>query len=273
MYENGSVIVNTQEADILLRIFDMYLDGMSLQQIGQNLNADNVEYQSGVINWNKSRIMRIIEDGRYTGTNTYPAIINKSLHRALVEEKDTRNTQIHTNRSSGIYVLEAPVICPECGSGMHRRNDSRCKCPQRWVCKSTTCRLLIPYADSDMLASITAILNHAIYNPEMIEIPEPKAILDTESLRLESKINHALCSPDFDRNTLRQTILDCASLKFRELDQAVNISKRLKADFENTNPLSSFSVDLFTRTVKSIHFSGDRTIRLKLKNGQFIAKE
>ncbi len=273
MYKNGSVIVNTTESRILLRIFDMYLYGKSLQQIASTLNAEQIEYQTGVISWNSSRLMRIIEDNRYTGTQKYPSIINSALHAALVEEKSSRNKQIHIDRSCGVYSLNAPIICPRCGSAMHRRNDTRNKCPQKWVCKNQVCRFIIPCSDGKLLTSITEILNQVIYNPAIIDIPAPEEISVTESIELESKINLALCSPDFDRDTLRQTMLDCVSAKYRELDQSVYISKQLQADFEKSSPLAVFSIELFSRTVMSIHFSENGNIRLKLINGQYIAKE
>jgi len=273
MYENGTVIINASEAQTLMSIFDMYLNRMSLQQIAHDLNEKQVEYQPGVINWNKSRLMRLIDDKRYTGTDTYPSIIDISLHQALVEEKASRNTQINTDRSSEIYALSVPVICPDCGSEMHRRNDTRCKCPQRWACKNQSCKKLIACSDSELFATITALLNQVILNPETIIIPEPEDISGSESIELESKINLALCNPDFNRDTLRQTLLDCVSAKYRELDQSVNISKRLQADFEKSSPLAVFSIELFARTVMSIHFSENGNIRLKLINGQYIAKE
>ena len=51
---------------------------------------------------------------------------------------------------------------------------------------------------------------------------------------------------------------------------AAYVSRRLKADFEKSSPLSSFSADLCTRTVKSIRLG---TVSITLINGQNIGKE
>lgn len=78
-YENGAVTINPDESNIIQRIFSEYLHGQSLLNIAADLNTDCIEYRPGVIVWNKSRIMRLIEDERYIGTDTFPALITQSF--------------------------------------------------------------------------------------------------------------------------------------------------------------------------------------------------
>ena len=78
-YENGAVTINPDESNIIQRIFSEYLHGQSLLNIAADLNTDCIEYRPGVIGWNKSRIMRLIEDERYIGTDTFPALITQSF--------------------------------------------------------------------------------------------------------------------------------------------------------------------------------------------------
>ena len=70
-YRDGVITPHTQEVATLKRIFSEYQNGMSLLDIASRLNAEEVEYQPGVIGWNKSRIMRLIEDERYAGKNSW----------------------------------------------------------------------------------------------------------------------------------------------------------------------------------------------------------
>ena len=66
-YQNGVITAHPQEVTVLNRIFSEYQNGCSLLEIANRLNDENIEYQTGVTGWNKSRIMRLIEDVRYSG--------------------------------------------------------------------------------------------------------------------------------------------------------------------------------------------------------------
>ena len=68
-------------------------------------------------------------------------------------------------------------------------------------------------------------------------------------------------------------MLECVSLKYKDIDSQKYISKRLKADFANASPLINFSMDLFNSTVKAIKFSTDGEVNIILINGQQIGKE
>ena len=75
-YQNGVITVNPTESTTVKRIFDLYINGLSLIKIVQLMIAENVEYMVGEVSWNKGKIKRIIDD-IYTGTDIYPSIINK----------------------------------------------------------------------------------------------------------------------------------------------------------------------------------------------------
>lgn len=89
-YQNGVITTHPQEVAVLNRIFSEYQNGLSLLDIATRLNNENVQYLSGVTGWNKSRIMRLIEDERYTGKDGFPAIIDEDTHQAIIEIKPKR---------------------------------------------------------------------------------------------------------------------------------------------------------------------------------------
>ena len=274
-YQNGTIITHPQEVTVLNRIFSEYQKGMSLLEIASCLNDENIEYQPGVTGWNKSRIMRLIEDERYTGKDGFPAIIDERIHQATVEMKAQKNTQHSTDRSAEVFHIEVPVICPACGSEMNRRHDSRFKkCQQRWICSNADCRTVIHKADSHLLDDITVLLNQLIVNPELVQIPvesahEPSAPVH----KAENEIARILDTLDYDKNTLRKKMLECVSLKYADIGSASYIAHRLKAALADAEPLSAFSLPLFKRTVQAIHLGKDGTVSIKLMNGQTVGKD
>ncbi len=274
-YQNGVITTHPQEVTVLNRIFSEYQNGMSLLEIADRLNAENVEYQPGVTGWNKSRIMRLIEDERYTGKDGFPAIIDERTHQAMVEMKARKNTQHSTDRSAEVFHIDVPVICPVCGFEMCRRHDSRFqKCKQRWICSKADCRTVIHKADCDLLGDITVLLNRVIVNPDLVEISaEPAYELSVQILKAENEIARMLDTLDYDKNALRKTMIECVSLKYADIDSAPYIAHRLKAVLANAEPLSAFSLRLFKGAVREIHLKKDGAVAITLINNQTIRKE
>ena len=202
--------------------------------------------------------MRIIDDSRYLGNDLYPAIIPAETYEEAHLLKDQKNTQKEIDRTAGIFRLAVPVICPNCGNEMHRRHDSRWKVPQRWGCHNSECKTIIKLSDTDLLQSITNILNRIISQPDIIEMSIDTNEVGNDIRRLNMEIAHALETCSFNKEDLRKKMLTCVSLKYKGIDSATYTANRLKADFEKSSPLSAFSAELCRRTVKSIQLKNGR---------------
>lgn len=273
-YKNGSIAIHEKETEIVKRIFTEYLNGLSLLKIAEQLNNEQIEYMPGVCGWNKSRIKRIIEDERYLGTNGYPPIIDDDTHKTLMQIKSEKNTQKGTDRKADIFNLGVPILCPKCGSKMCRRHDSKRKCQDWWLCQNNNCKNIISISDNDLIYGITECLNTVISNSDIIEtVTDADKEPSLDVYRLENEIGRVLDSHSFDKNTLRKKMLECVSLKYRNIDLQKYISEKLKADFANVSPLSAFSMDLFSRTVKAINLSRNGIVSIVLMNDQEIGKE
>lgn len=266
-YKNGGITVQPQESKILKQIYAAYLDGQSLLTIAEKLNQDGTEYMPKVIAWNKARIKRLIEDKRYLGTDIFPSLIAKETFMAAQKTKQDRNTQKNTDRSQEIFKLTVPVVCPNCGSRMHRRHDSRCKCQERWTCENKECRLLIEIADAELLKTLTALLGTA--TPDSTEY-HAAAYEPSEKVRcLNNEISRMLDAPEIDKAVLRSKMTECLAQKYSELGNECCTVQRLKAELSNP----SDDIGRLNRTVREIRLYTDKTAELILLNGQIIGKE
>lgn len=273
-YQNGTITTHPQEAAVLNRIFSEYQNGYSLLEIASRLNDENIEYQPGVTGWSKSRIMRLVENERYTGKNGFPAIIDEDTHHAMMEMKAKKNTQHGTDRNHEIFHIDVPVICPTCSGEMVRRHDSRFKkCQQRWICSNADCRTVIHKEDSNLLDDITVLLNRVIVNPELVQISLIDESMSVQTLKAENEIARILDTLDYDKNALRKKMIECVSLKYADINSAPYIAHRLKAVLLDAEPLSAFSLPLFKRTVQAIHLEKDGTVNIRLANGQMVGKD
>lgn len=272
-YNHGTVVVNGDEAAVLAEIFERYLSGSSLLQIARELNARRVSYAPGIENWNKARLMRMLEDPRYTGNGEFPQLLSKEHAAELKRIKAARNTQSAIDRAQPVYHLCVPILCPNCGSPMGRRSNRECKIPQRWACKNPQCHTWIGITDEALLGEITGLLNDVIAHPERLQAPAGAYTPSGTVQRLEAEIRQTLERGSFDKAALRQKILDCAARKYREIEDTAYLTEALKAELEQSSPLSAYSEALTRRCVRAIHLQADATVHLTLVNGQTIGKE
>lgn len=267
------MVVNGDEAAVLTEIFERYLSGASLLKIARELNARRVPYAPGIENWNKARLMRMLEDPRYTGNDEFPQLLSKERAAELKRIKAARNTQSAIDRTQPVYHLCVPILCPNCGSPMGRRSNRECRISQRWACKNPQCHTWIGIADEALLGGITDLLNGMIAHPERLQASADAYTPSETVQRLEAEIRQTLERRTFDKAVLRQKILDCAARKYREIEDTAYLTEALKADLKQSGPLSAYSEALTRRCVRAIHLQADATVRLTLVNGQTIGKE
>lgn len=273
--QNGLIVICLKEADTVKQIFSQYLNGKNLKNIAERLTENQIEFLPGEYGWNKSRIKRMIEDERYIGDNTYPAIIDKDIFQKANFEKNSRRTNISTVVTAEKKLLTHKVICADCRRRLFHNTDSRLKNSEKWFCKNEDCKFSVYMTVAELEHEITEILNLLISNPKFTEYEETdiQAEPSLEIIRMENEIERQLESIDFNKNEIQNMILQCATKKYDAYKGVRHITDRLKADFENRSPLSAFNTDLFERTVSAVIIDKNKKVSLKLKNGKIIRKE
>ena len=270
---DGKIEFHPQESTVMKEIFQAYTEGKSLLELSKWLNERQIEYMPGVVGWNKSRIMRLLEDKRYLGDDRYPALIDQGTYNTVQEMKYNRCDQKNVDRQADIFQIDIPIRCPNCNGLMKRKVDIRRTDSTRWRCQNPECRASVAKKDESLFDEMTELLNTAIANPETITIPTEEEIeSSTELRRLNNEITRAFDSIQIDRTAVREMMIRYASMKYAELDSAVYRAQRLKDIFSTSQPLTAFSVDFLHSTTDEIMLYTDGTIGLILENGQEIRK-
>ena len=133
---------------------------------------------------------------------------------------------------------------------------------------------MIHKADSDLLDNITVLLNRVIVNPGLVQIPAKDESAPTvRVLKAENEIARTLDTLNYDKNTLRKKMMNCASLKYADIDSTPYTAHRLKAALHPREPLSTFSLPLFKKMVQEIHLNKNGTVSIKLMNDQTVGKD
>ena len=271
----GKIQICKAESNVLAEIFNSYINGSNLREISDSLTSRKVEYLPDECGWNKSRIKRMIEDKRYLGDEKYPQIVQEEIFNKANSIKQGRRTTKN-------YVVTAenkPVVyltrCTECGAPLYHITDIRYAESESWCCKTDKCRLNIKMTISEIQKHITDLLNEVITNQGLIQYAESDISSESsvEIMRIENDIERLLEQSDFDKDKLQNLILECAEKKYSSDKSTRHITDRLKADFEKLSPLSTFSMELFEKTVSAVLLNKRGSVSIKLKNGNIIGKE
>lgn len=264
--ENGKPVIAEDERAVLEQICAWYRNGISLGNIAEKLNAAGVPYQPGATGWNKARLMRMLEDERYTGADGYPPIWSRETREVLLQCKQKRNTQKQTDRKAGIYCLPVPVVCADCGAKMRRTVNRWQSGGSLWVCTNKACHAVAHPIDTEMMQTVTECLNRAIAAPENIRV-------DTSTpIHPETVLVAYTPPPAANAEREQHNLFALLSKAYESIPTAPYLGKLIQADFASAKPLSEFSPDLCAKTVQSVLLR-EGSVSIRLQTGQEVTKE
>ncbi len=173
--ETGEPYIVPEEAEIVRKIFQLYLDGASCMQIKAYLEKNGVKTRRGKDKWGTDIIGRMLQNEKYVGdilyqktyrtdpiskkavinrgekerylvSNNHPAIIDRDTFTRVQAEmarrssirKTSDKTTTELGKYSGKYALSEILVCGECGSPYKRKTWSEKGAEKRiyWRCLS-----------------------------------------------------------------------------------------------------------------------------------------
>lgn len=155
---DGQPEIVPEEAKIVRKIYQRYLDGCSLPQIKQELEAEHILTTHGLLRWSPQGIRNILRNEKYIGDallqktyitdciskrvkqnrgelpmyyveNNHPAIIPREIFAQVQEEMKRRSSKrkvmqkhgkTERGKYSGKYALTELLVCGECGTPYKR---------------------------------------------------------------------------------------------------------------------------------------------------------
>ena len=171
--EDGRLIINEKEANLVKRIFREFLEGYNPADIARRLNEEGVPGVSGEPKWIKPTIVGMLQQEKYMGDsilqkwvttdflnhtlrrnegqveqyyveNSHPAIIDKETWTAVQEELERRDIYCQNHHLS-MYAyradknpLNGKIVCARCGHTFARKSWAS-RGIAYWTCKSDKC--------------------------------------------------------------------------------------------------------------------------------------
>ena len=256
--EWGEIVIQEREASVVRWIFQSYLMGASYNDLTKALEKGDVPYEAGKL-WNKNMVARILQDERYTGTTEFPLVVDPDLFQEVQQKRPL--TGGSSRNAKEMRQLRELVVCASCGSRLTKNLHDNWSCLK---CGAPSVKL----RDQALLESIQSLLLPLAREPgQVVEPPgQPRAHRD-----LEAQLEQLLSQPGQDEERAKELALALAEAQLADIDskryETIRICSLLKKQGEQ--PLET---DQIRMIVKAVYLHPDRSLSLKLKNGQAIER-
>ena len=184
--QNGELTAQPQEAEGVKRIFSLYLEGMTQQQIADALNADGFYYSEESHAWHRNRIMQALQNDRYMGEKGHPALIDSET---FYMAQAMRVERARERGSHPALCLVKKLRCGNCGHSLRRISERQWRHTLRFHCDG--CGMSATISDDALLAEVER--QAAEYTP-----PADSAgyTPSEDTVRLTNAINRGLEKPE-----------------------------------------------------------------------------
>ncbi|WP_353095681.1 recombinase family protein [Tissierella praeacuta] len=138
---DGKIVLDKEKAEVVKKIFEEYLKGLSTHKIAQGLTAEGFPNANNNPSWNHGSVGSILENNKYLGDVIHPQIIDKRTFELVQKRRKTvaemlgRNPQLNSIKNQGIF--SSKLKCGECGE-IYRKyieNVDKASEIRSWKCK------------------------------------------------------------------------------------------------------------------------------------------
>lgn len=246
--QNGELTVLPNEAAVVERIATLYIAGASYQAVADTLNHEGIPFSAAAPLWNKHKVKRLLENPRYTGTNGYPPILEKTTFQAVQEQIQSK-TAGYTFKEKRPALQLKEYLCCSCGGALHRLAGANRRKDTLYL-KCGICNTPITITDEELLAAVSRQMTRheqpddAPYSPS------------GEVIRLTNAINRGLEHPDAPENVI-SLILQGISARYDCCPAPT--------EYENNNRPVEVDLKRFGQAVSHITITGNQDIIVHFK--------
>ena len=158
---DGEIVIVPEQAEVVRKIFDLYLHGLSLGQIKAYLESQGIKTATGKDDWNVKTIRDMLKNEKYKGDtmlqktftedfmtgkkrrndgqrnkyyvkDSHPAIVSAEVFDKVQEEmakrarlvsNDDGTVGMSGSKYNGKYILGNLLVCGDCGASYRRRTE------------------------------------------------------------------------------------------------------------------------------------------------------
>ena len=263
--ESKKMVIDETTKDIIIRIFNLYLQGKSYQTISNILNEEKVLEPK---KWDDSTIEKIINNKIYVGDYErfkrvakeqgkepiiYPNVVEPIITRAMFEDvqiQKEKNQRAYCR--DRVYIFMQKMICPKCGKIMQCKGTGGKKKKYMYY-HCTDCKI---YLREDLIEEqvMPIIMDLIEYDMTVKKYFYP--VLADKKERNTAKLDKEISSLQSRKNRIKEAYLkeivdvEEFSKEYKEVDEKLNLleQKRIEA------------IDLNKQTFSPQHLMADRDV-------------
>lgn len=268
-------LINEEEAKIVQRIFNEYLAGKTLLQIGNALTEEKVVYYKDRTTWSKQAVRRVLENQHYVGDREYPSIIDRDTYKKANALRLGKGGDREKD-SVEVHYLKYHTKCTQCGGRVSRKSHySRER--EAWNCVNS-CKTPRYLDDKEFLTDILEIVNRVIEKPALLMLSFREDVSYTPSIKVqrdERTLGDLLQKEKLTFQAAKKVLFDILGEKFNccTLDKSGAVSESLIEYVRNLDPIESIDVNLFKVILEEILVDERGEIALRFVNGAVIKKD
>lgn len=139
--DDGLPEIDCEKGVHVKKIFEMALEGVSQKGIASFLSKQGIRTSKNKDNWTDTVIHFILVNKKYTGDESFPAIVSKEMFEKVGQIQSERSRYYnslhkHNYESNVQYPFSGKIICGLCGSVLKRITKSIKVTPHKygWKC-------------------------------------------------------------------------------------------------------------------------------------------
>ena len=230
----GEIIHSEPEAKAVQDIFLQYTLGASLKEIAEQMSKTGPAYDMGK-SWNKNMVARILENPKYTGTDSYPKLVDIKLFEAAAAKRQTKQ-----------------------------------HLPERTPAQKALRRICTKLPTPEIEQQVMHLLGRLSEQPECITQPETANAPQPSTTQAE--LDDVLNTQPLDEEVARSLICKLAQEQYDAIGNEEYETERLRRLFAAFECTAELNAELLQSTVSAVLVTR-QTVRLQLKNGQIIGKD
>lgn len=235
--DNKKLVPDPLTKDIIVRVFDLYLEGKSHQTIANIFNKEQVLNK---INWYDSTIQKILSNELYkgdfvNGKRTKQPIYYENVVEPIVSKEKWNNCQSQKLRNArhyertGTYLFTNKLKCSKCGRFLGGHASSKKNGKKYYYYKCEHCK--ISFKEIEIEQQLLAIFIELIKTDELINnyyTPFIKSKFDNKEINYNKQIKN------FDKQLDRiKTAYIKGIMKLEDFDKEIKHIEYQKNNLEN----------------------------------------
>lgn len=272
LIQKGRVAPHPVEAEAVQNIFQLYLTGLSYQQIAEEMERRGIRYHQHTSQWNKHMVKRILENSSYLGSEFYPAIISGDEFLSVRLRRAEKTS--YTPCPKEVASIRKKIVCARCGTEMVRGpkvHGRTC-----WRCQNKECGHIVTMEDGELLNQLADKLRELSSRPDLLIPAKPPAQegASLDAVRIRNELNLAFNRGAESGELIRLLIFAAAAEAYKAIPDPTPAYRMesLRTRLIHAPEQEVHQEELLDIAVKAIRIDKG-SLKLELVNGTVMPEE